>query len=380
MAMIVTVLVALAAIGFGIRQSAAQADAKPAVQRPALTVTTARPETASLPLRLRANGNIVAWQEAIIGSEANGLRLKEVHVNVGDTVRAGQLLAEFAKETVQADVAQAEAALMEAKANAADAENNAARARTLQETGALSTQQINQYQTLDQTARAKVQAARATLAAQQLRLKQTRVIAPDDGIISARNATVGAVVGAGTELFRMVRKGRLEWRAEVTAEELGRLTSGMPVSVKAANGTVVPGKVRMIGPTVDEKNRSAIVYVDLQKAPADAAPIKAGMFANGEFDLGVSSGVTVPQQAVVIRDGFSYVFTVNADGRVTQARVRTGRRIGDRVEIAEGIGPEVTVAARGAAFLNDGDLVKIASASPAANAVPSPDNPVQPVR
>ena len=96
-------------------RSDAAADKKPGAPKPALTVTTARPEQSRLPIRLSANGNIAAWQEALIGSESNGLRLTEVRVNVGATVQAGQVLATFAAETIDADVAQARAAVMEAE-------------------------------------------------------------------------------------------------------------------------------------------------------------------------------------------------------------------------------------------------------------------------
>ncbi|MFC7518402.1 efflux RND transporter periplasmic adaptor subunit [Herbaspirillum sp. GCM10030257] len=327
--------------------------------KPALTVTTIKPSQANVPVKLGANGNIAAWQEAIVGSESNGLRLTDVRVNVGDTVRAGQILATFADESVKADVAQARATLMEAQANAADAAGNAARARTLQETGALSTQQINQYLTTEQTAKAKVEAAKATLSAQQLRLKYARLTAPDHGIISSRSATVGAVVPAGTELFRLIRQGRLEWRAEVTATELGKLRVGTPAVVTAANGTEIKGRIRKFAPTVDPQTRSALVYVDLTPTADNVAPAKAGMFAKGEFDLGMSTALTVPQQAIVVRDGFSYVFRLNPDNRVSQVKVKTGRRLADRVEVLEGINAEAAVVASGAGFLNDGDLVKV---------------------
>ncbi len=202
-----------------------------AAPKPALTVTTVTPQTADMPRRLVANGNVAAWQEAIIGSESGGLRLTDVRVNIGDTVKAGDVLAVFSADSVQADMAQATAALMEAEASAADAANNAARARTLKDSGALSTQQINQFATGAQTAQARVEAARAAVSTQRLRLRHTRVQAPDDGIISARNATVGAVVPAGSELFRMIRQGRLEWRAEVTATELSSLRPGATATV-----------------------------------------------------------------------------------------------------------------------------------------------------
>ena len=331
---------------------------KNAALKPALTVTTALPAQAQLPVTLTANGNIVAWQEAIIGSESNGLQLTEVRVDVGDSVRKGQVLATFAAEALDADVAQANASLTEAQANAQEASANAVRARTLQSTGALSAQQINQYFTAEQTAKSKVAASRAMLAAQKLRLKHTRLLAPDSGIISARTATVGAVVSGGTELFRMIRQGRLEWRAEVTATELGRVRPGTMARVTVANGTRITGRVRMIAPTVDPLTRAALVYVDLPRSNGKDAPAKAGMFAQGEFEMGASPALTVPQQAVVLRDGFSYVFRLNADSRVSQIKVQTGRRVGDQVEVREGLLPDTVIVVSGAGFLNEGDLVK----------------------
>jgi RND family efflux transporter MFP subunit len=341
------------------------ADTKTTSPSPALSVVTAHATRTSLPMRLSANGNIAAWQEASIGSEANGLRLTEVNVNIGDTVRAGQLLARFSDASSTADVAQARASLMEAEASAADASGNAARARTLQDTGALSAQQINQYLTTEQTAKARVAAAKAMLDVQQVRLGHTRLVAPDSGIISARSATVGAVVPAGTELFRMIRQGRLEWRAEVISAELGRISPGMAVSVVAANGSTLTGKVRMIAPTVDLQTRTALVYVDLQPASGKTAPARAGMFGRGDFVLGNSSALTVPQQAVVVRDGFSYVFRLNADAHVSQLKVTPGRRLAERIELLDGVTPEMALVVTGAGFLNDGDLVRQVPAAPA---------------
>jgi RND family efflux transporter MFP subunit len=349
-------------------RSAAADDKKAGATKPALTVTTVRASPARLPIKLTANGNVTAWQEAIIGSETGGFRLNEVRVNVGDIVKKGEILAVFSADSVNADVAQARAALQETRANAAEAAANAARARTLQTSGALSAQQISQYMTAEQTANARIAASQATLAAQQLRLKYTQVVAPDSGVISSRTATVGSVVGVGTELFRMIRQGRLEWRAEVTASDLSRLKPGAKALVKAANGSELTGRVRMIAPTVDPQTRSALVYVDLPATMGPNAPFKAGMFASGQFDLGTSDAMTVPQQAVVVRDGFSYVFRLNADQRVSQLKVQTGRRLADRIEVVDGLKPDALVVVSGAGFLNDGDLVRNvpAAAVPAA--------------
>jgi RND family efflux transporter MFP subunit len=199
-----------------------------------------------------------------------------------------------------------------------------------------------------------------------LRLQQTQVLAPDSGVISARGATVGAVVPAGQELFRLIRGSRLEWRAEVAASDLALLKPGQPVKVSAAGATPVAGKVRMVAPTVDAATRNGIVYVDLPQP----ALLKAGMFARGEFETGSSSALTLPQTAVLLRDGFAYVFRIGADNRVTQTKVNVSRRAGERIEVTSGLEPGARVVASGAGFLSDGDTVRVVDA-PAAKTTPS---------
>ncbi len=338
----------------------AGAPAAPAApQKPALVVTVATPTRVDVADRLSANGSIAAWQEASVGTEIGGLRLSEVLVNVGDVVKKGQLLARFATDTVQADLANVQAALAEAQAALAEAQNNAARARQVKDTGALSAQQVSQYLTAEATAAARLQSVGAQLQLQQLRLRQAQVLAPDDGVISARSATVGAVLPVGQELFRMVRRNRLEWRAEITASELERVRIGQRVDVVAANGARLDGKVRMIAPTVDPQSRTAIVYIDLPIGTS----ARAGMFARGDIVLGQSAALTVPQQALVVREGFSYVFELKPDGRVSQRKVTVGRRVADRVELTGGLAPDARVVVAGAGFLNDGDLVKVTQAA-----------------
>jgi len=242
---------------------------------------------------------------------------------------------------------------------------NAQRARELQASGALSAQQINQYLTAERTAQSRLEAQRAAARVQQLRLQQTQVLAPDAGVISARSATVGAVVPAGQELFRLIRQGRLEWRAEVASTDLASIKPGQSVEVTPAGGAPIAGKVRMVAPTVDAATRNGLVYVDLP----EPGPAKAGMFARGEFEIGSGAALTLPQSAVLLRDGFSYVFVVGADSKVTQVKVAVGRRQGDRIEVTSGLAPGVRVVSAGGGFLTDGDLVRVAEAAGAKTAL-----------
>ncbi|APW43321.1 efflux RND transporter periplasmic adaptor subunit [Rhodoferax saidenbachensis] len=374
-------VLAVGGLGLIATQSRAADGGKPAATaKPALTVSVAQAKPRSLPIAISANGSVTAWQEASVGAEANGLRVAELHAAIGDRVQRGQLLASFAAESVQADVALARASVAEATANAAEATANADRARAVQGTGALSAQQINQYLTTELAAKARVDSAKAQLDTQLLRLKHTRLEAPDNGIISARTATVGSVIGAGTEMFKLIRNGRLEWRAEVTSTELGRITNGTPVVVTAPGGAQMKGKVRMVAPTVDAATRNGLVYVDLSGpvtgANAATGAFKPGMFARGEFELGSSGALTVANTAVVVRDGFSYVYRIAADNRVSQIKVQTGRTLGDQIELLGGVKPEDRLVASGASFLSEGDLVKVVDSKP--NVPSAPANPAQP--
>ncbi len=343
-----------AAAGASAPQAAASAP------RAAMTVTVAAPRQQRLPRQIAATGNIAAWQEASVGTDAAGLRLAEVRAHVGDVVTKGQVLASFDAAPVRQDEAQALAALAEAEATLAEAAGTAARARAVEGTGALSAQQIQQYLTAEKTARARVAAARAVVAAQAIRMRNTQVLAPDAGVISARSATVGQVVQPGAELFRLVRRGRLEWRAEVTAGQLAQIEPGQSATIELpgppdAPAPQIQGTVRQLAPTVDAKTRYAIVYVDLPTG----SPARAGMFARGHVALGQDQALTVPQPAVVMRDGFAHVLVLGEGERVRLTRVETGRIANGQIEITRGLDASARVAVQGAAFLNDGDVVRV---------------------
>ena len=132
--------------------------------------------------------------------------------------------------------------------------------------------------------------------------------------------------------------------------------------VEPVGAPAVSGRVRMVAPTVDPATRNGLVYVDLPQP----GPAKPGMFARGSFEIGRSAALTLPQGAVLLRDGFSYVFVVGADAKVLQAKVTVGRRQGDRGEITGGLDAAARVVAAGGGFLADGDLVRVVPAAGAA--------------
>lgn len=328
---------------------------------PALSVAVTTLEEQQIPVKISANGSIAAWQDAIIGAEIGGLRIQSLPVQVGQAVKKGQLLATFDDSAVLADLAQSQANLAEAEASLAEAKITARRAREIATSGALSQQQIDQYQTSEKTAQAKLAAAIAQLSNQQLRLRHTKVIAVDDGVISSRTTTLGAVAAEGQELFRLIRQNRLEWRGEVTASQLIKLQPKLKATIKIPDVGETLGEIRVLAPTLDGQNRNALVYVDLPNAQAQG--FRPGMYGKGDFNLGSQTAWTISQDAVIRREGFSFVFKIVENNqeiaKVALMKVELGALIGNRFELISGLKPGDKLVAGGGVFLADGDTVRL---------------------
>ncbi|GAB4124446.1 MAG: efflux RND transporter periplasmic adaptor subunit [Sideroxydans sp.] len=276
------------------KSGASDAPRPTVTNRPALTVKTTALQTGHWDQSLTANGSIVPWQEAVISAQVQGVRIAEVRVSVGDRVSKGQVLATLDNLVHTADAPET---------------------------------------------------------------PQGRIVAPDDGLISVASANVGSMVQPGAELFRLIRQGRMEWRADLTAEELMRIRKGMPVEVTLGEGRRVRGWVRAISPSVNAQTRYGFALVRLERSDG----IIAGAFARGTFDLsgGRKTVQTLPQSAVLQRGQAAYVLTVGNDGRVHELPVVIGQRNGDRIEIRQGLQPGVPVVESGGAFLSEGDAVQI---------------------
>ncbi|MFC7379169.1 efflux RND transporter periplasmic adaptor subunit [Brevundimonas sp. GCM10030266] len=324
--------------------------------RPSITVTLGAAEMRMWPSTLEASGAVAAWQEVILAAQIGGLRLTEVRVNVGDRVRRGQVLAVFDAAAPRAEAARLEAALAQAVAAARRGDADFDRARSLAGSGALSDQEVLRYATEAESARAGVQAARAALDAAREQLRYVVVRAPDDGVIAARSATVGSVGGVGTELFRMIRQGRLEWRGELTAAQLARVSVGQWVELRLPDGSAARARVRQTAPALDESTRLGVVYADLV-TPGSA---RAGMYARGTVMMPETPAVVAPARSVVLRDGRHYVYTTTRQGDLLATRahqVTPGRRQDGEVELVQGA-PVTPFVVDGAGFLKDGDLVR----------------------
>lgn len=322
-----------------------------------LTIEVVAPQTQSWPQTLQASGPVSAWQEVIVSPETGGLRIAELLVDVGANVQRGQLLARLADATVQAELRKQEAAVAQARATLDQAVSNMQRAKIAESSGALSAQKIEEYRITEATSRASLASAQAELDSSKLKLIQTRIVAADDGIVSSKSAVLGNVVSAGAELFRLVRQGKFEWRPELDARQLAAVRAGQTARVMLPSGEQVEGKVRLVGPTLSTTTGRGTVYVSL---PASSAS-RSGMFVSGTLELDAKPALTLPQSAIVMRDGRSYVYVVGSGDKVSSRPVATGRRQGDRVEVLSGLDGNARIVASGGAFLSEGAQVTVAA-------------------
>ena len=347
----------------GLLALSACADEAPPEAVPSLTVSLAVPTSREVVREVVASGAVAAWEEVSVGVELSGLRVASVDVEVGSVVAAGDVLLRIDDRTMASQLAQAEASVVEARTNLETTRRRAARIRELAGSQMVALQDAEQAEAERDNAQARLNTAIASRDAARVQRDFTVVRAPVAGVVSARSVQPGQVVGAGTELLRLIRDGRLEWRAELAEADLMRIDVGTPVRVETADG-VVEGVVRTVSPALDAQRRTGTVYADLP----DPGALRAGMFAQGRLALGRAQALLVPGDAVVRRDGRAYVFTVDAEGRVTEVPVEVGAPQGDMIEVREGLAEGDRVVERGAGFLGDGDLVRVVDSPGAADA------------
>ena len=223
--------------------------------------------------------------------------------------------------------------------------------------GALAPQKMDEYLTNEATALASVASAKADVESARLKLAHTRIVAADDGVVSSKSAILGNVVNTGAELFRLVRQGRVEWRAELDSRQLAGVRVGQIARLALPGGSNVEGKVRLVSPTLSTTTGRGIAYVSLPSGEG----VQPGLFASGTIELEAKSALTLPQSAVVLRDGRTYVYVVDSVNKVASRLVTTARRQGDRIEIVSGLDGTARVVTSGGAFLSEGAPVTVAS-------------------
>ena len=374
---------AVASVVLVVLPAATQAADTPA-ERPAQAprVTVMPVTRAELVEKLGVTGTLVARDEVLVGAEIDGLQIIELLAEEGQQVASGQVLARLRRDTLEAQLAQNDAALARAGAGIQQAKSQITQAESalkqaLERTSALrktgfAAQAVFDQQTNDErTARAKLQAAqdglllseadRASMAAQRrellIRLARTEVKAPVDGLISRRHARLGGVAAmAGEPLFRLIARGEIELEAEVPASRIGIIREGVPATV-ISHDVSQRGQVRLVSPEVDKLTRLGRIRIAL----GAQAGLKIGSFARGIVETRRARGLSVPLSAVLYGESGPFVQVVT-EGRIVTSPVKTGILDGQMVEVITGVSEGQKVVLKAGAFLRGGDAVTPAEA------------------
>ncbi|HEY9777012.1 MAG TPA: efflux RND transporter periplasmic adaptor subunit [Planktothrix sp.] len=191
----------------------------------------------------------------------------------------------------------------------------------------------------------------------QEQIAETIIRAPDNGVVSQRNAHIGEITSAGKTLFSIIRLNKMEMRAQVSDVDLAKFQPGQSVAISSTedDAKTIQGKVWLVSPQVDPTTRLGTVRIQL---PANSG-LKPGMFARAEVRLGHRLAVTVPVVSVVTRNGESFVFTLDGD-RVVSNAVKVGVQDDKIAEITSGLKENQTIVKNGARFLSDHDVVRVA--------------------
>lgn len=325
-----------------------------AAPKPALTVAVAPVTMQPLARTVEASGTVNAWEMVPVGAETGGLNAVAVYADEGAYVRQGQVLVKLNDAVLASQLKQQDAQVASARATLAQATANLSRARELREKGFLAQAALDGRIAEQATAAAQLQAAQAARAETATRRGQTEVRAPVSGLIVARSVVKGQIVTAGQELFRLVRDGRLELSAQVPEQQIAMVRPGMPATV-TGEGVITSGVVRIVTPQIDPQTRVGLARISL----AAGSGLRPGMFARAAIQVGAQPALTVPQGAVIFRADKSGVYVVDKTSHVRFRPVRTGARVGDRVEALSGIVAGERIVVQGAGFLADGDLVRV---------------------
>lgn len=331
---------------------------------------------------ISVNGTILPRDEAVAGTDLNGMIVLELNADQGDLVKKGEVLAVLDRSMLdtqlsqmkatrmqgEASVAQMEAQIGDARVGVKQAEEAFGRAEALAKKGFATQADLDNARNAVDSAKARQTSAEKAMAATEAQLAvidaqirnvevqidKTQVRAPADGLVLARAATIGGVVSpASGALFRLAVNGTFELEANVAETLLPRFSVGMKTLVSLPGSSeVIEGKIRRIAPEIDQKSRLGAIRITL----ADSELARAGSFARGEVEVARRVGLAVPASAIVYRGRDAFLQVVE-DGKIKTVAIEVGLRAGGEVELLSGVTEGQEVVARAGTFVNDGDAV-----------------------
>jgi len=327
--------------------------------------------TQSFSPRISLNGEARPVRDIQVTAPASGVRILEILVDEGQYVRQGQAMARLDTNLAQAQIRAAQASVAEAQSAAVRARGEYERAESIRDSGALSVEAIESRRAAAIAADARLAAARAQAQEVNARLGGGYVRAPAAGLVIDRTAEVGRDV-QGQVLFRIAAGNELEVAAQVAEADALALEIGQPAIFTLVDGSTVEARLRRGPASIDSRTRTGEALFALPRETR----VRAGMYLRGEAQLAARDVIAVPQSSILYENGQPYVFVIATSQRdgedapryvARRANVSLGARDGDNVEIIAGLTANQRIVGAGAAFLRDGDEVRLlAERTPAA--------------
>ncbi len=283
---------------------------------------------------VQAPGQITSNTDAYLSAKSAGTILS-IHVKSGDKVKKGQSLLSIDASDIKSKLQQAKGGLAQAKAALSIAEANYKRFQELYKKNACSKVELEQMEYQYNAAKGAVETAKGGIAEANSYLKYANVKAPFDAIVVERMVNIGDFVGPGRPLFRLIDPKKMRFDCTVSESDAHFIKVGDTVSIKLDTlNKEIEGTVAEISAGSDFMTHSVLVRVEL---PKDIDGLKAGMYGVATFKGDTVKKVIIPSNWIVKRGELQMVFLKGKDGKAKMQIIRTGKKLGDKVEVISGL-------------------------------------------
>ncbi len=349
--MTITLAVVLVLVVSGCRDEANEQRAERAT-----AVTLAWPEWRELERLETAVGRLEAASAPAVAAEASG-RVKRIVRDAGESVSAGELLAELDDEAQALALASAEASVRRLEAMLENQRVQVNRLRNLAQRQSVAQDQLDEAETMVRVYTAQLEEARARRDDAQVNLERTRVESPVTGQVQRRQVSAGDFVSPGRVLFELVAPDALRAVLPLPERLLEDLAAGLSVrlSVPARPGQTVEATITEIRPMVGTGSRN----VELIVAMDNPGQWRAGGSVTAQVVLDQREGLVVPLASLVRRPAGQVVFVYDGENHAIERPVQVGLRSSDWIEIIDGLNEDEAVVVDGAGFLTDSARVEV---------------------
>lgn len=319
-------------------------------------VSVIRPGTQTVVREITATGSLAARRDIPVGVVGEGGQVVSVLTDEGRWVKKGQTLVVVDRQVQTAQLGVLQAQVKSAESDLRLAENELARAAALVDRGFISKADVDRKRAARDAAAARLQAARASVVESQTRTARLDIRAPVSGYVLERNVEVGQVISAGSQaLFRIAEGGEMELQAQLSEDDLARVTVGVSAVVTpVGTATQVNGQIWQIAPLIDAQSRQGIARIALPYAEQ----LRPGGFANATIRAGAVTAPMLPESAIMHDDKGSYVFIVGKGNKVERREVVTGLVTDAGIVVDSGITGGEMIVLRAGGFLTPGETVK----------------------